>query len=403
LFPSCSFLKKGLTDIMMNLKTFLSILFFICPVCDADTYSVPLLEADWSLIRGASSCQLKQEIPSYGSVDFLHHSGELLRFSVKENRFKPEIVKASLSLDPPPWMHEPVTVKNYAVSLTLDRQNYPSLDVYGETAETMLDALAKGLYPTFTYLRASKSDLSAETKVVVSSINFSKNYQQFNACRKEFLPYGIKDEIEKSLFFKLRSEALNPLMEQQLNDTARYIKAVEGTSILISSETAIAGNRDKAWFLKRANVIAKKLTEFGVPENKVDIKSGIFSKISNKKIVHLNIFGADALTVIYYRKSNTALTSNERQRLTLLARYAKEFLPSSRLVIRSHTDSKGSRSGNFDISHKRGDVIKRHLISKGMNEKNVQVLAFGESKPAKSNRFPAGRAQNRRVIMDFTN
>lgn len=387
----------------MNLKTFLSILFFTSPVCYANTYSVPLLEADWSLIRGASSCQLKQDIPSYGSVDFLHHSGELLRFSVKENRFKPEIVKASLTVDSPPWMHEPVALKNYAVSLTLNRHNYPSLDVYGETAETMLDALEKGLYPTFTYLRASKSDLSAETKVVVSSVNFSKNYQLFNACRKDFLPYGIKDDIEKSLFFELRSKAVNLEIEQQLIDTARYITAMEGTRIVISSETAIAGNRDKTWFLNRANVIAKKLTELGVPEDKVDIKSGVFSKINNKNIVHLNIFGADALTVIYYRKGNTALTRNEKQRLTLLALYAKEFLPNSRLVIKSHTDSKGSRSSNFNISHKRGDVIKRHLISKGMDEKNVQVLAFGESKPAKSNRFPTGRAQNRRVIMDFTN
>ncbi len=387
----------------MSLKTYLSILFFTCSASYADTFSVPLLESEWSLIEGSSSCQLKQDIPSYGIVEFQHHSGELLRFSIKENRFKPEIVKASLSLDTPSWVHEPVVVKNYAVSLTVDRQNYPRLDVYGETAEIMLDALSTGKNPTFTYVRTSESGSLPETKVVVSSVDFLKNYQQFNVCRKDFLPYGLKEKIERSLYFKLKSQDLSSAMERQLEDTALYIKAVEGTRIVISSETAISGNRDKTWFLKRANKIAKKLTDFGVPENKIDIKPGVLSNNKNKKIIKLSVFGADALTLIYYRKGNTALTRNEKQRLTLLVRYAKEFLPNSRLVIKSHTDSKGSRSSNFNISHRRGVVIKRYLISKGMDEKKVQVLAFGERKPAKSNRFPKGRAQNRRVIMEFTN
>ena len=387
----------------MKLKLFLSILFFTSSACVADNYSVPMLEADWSLIEKVSSCQLQQNISSYGDVNFLHRSGELLRFSIKENRFKPEIIKASLTIDSPPWNHQAVVTKDYAVSLTEDRQSYPRLEVNGETAEIMLDALSKGLHPTFTYIRASKSGSPAKTKVTVSAVNFSKKYQQFNTCRKNFLPYGIKDSIQKSLYFKLRSQSLNTAMEQQLTDAARYIKAVEDARLVIGSKTAIAGNRDKPWFLKRANLIAKKLAEFGVPENKVEIKSGVFSKSSNNKIIHLSVFGADALTLFYYRKGNTGLTVNEKQRLTLLAQYAKEFLADSRLLIKSYTDSKGSRSRNFNISHKRASVIRHHLISKGMDEKNIQILAFGESKPFKSNRFPAGRAQNRRVIIEFAN
>jgi outer membrane protein OmpA-like peptidoglycan-associated protein len=37
-----------------------------------------------------------------------------------------------------------------------------------------------------------------------------------------------------------------------------------------------------------------------------------------------------------------------------------------------------------------------------MDENRVKVKAYGESKPIKSNRFPKGRSQNRRAIIDFT-
>jgi len=41
------------------------------------------------------------------------------------------------------------------------------------------------------------------------------------------------------------------------------------------------------------------------------------------------------------------------------------------------------------------------LVSQGLDEKNVQVKAYGETRPVKSNRFPKGRAQNRRVTIGF--
>ncbi len=372
-------------------------------ICYADYFSASLNEADWDVKKGSASCQLQQHIPLYGTANFSHHSGQLLRFSIEEQRFKPEIVKASLTIDSPGWIHDSTHEKDYLVYLEQsgNAQNYPRLSVYGDTAEKMLDVLLQGLEPTFTYVRASVTGLSAETNVAVSSINFSKKYLQFADCRKNFLPNGFKAILAKSLFFRMSSKRLNNTIIEQLKNTARYIKAVKGSKVVIVSDTAKVGKRDKAWFLKRANFISARLKKLGVAKNKIIIKTGINVATKNNKIVQLRVFGPDSLKAIYYSKGNTKLTYLEKQRLDLLVQYAQGFLPNSRLVIKSHTDSKGKKLRNLKISQKRGDEIKRYLISKGIEKNRVGVKAFGESKPARSNRFPKGRAQNRRVIIDF--
>jgi outer membrane protein OmpA-like peptidoglycan-associated protein len=377
--------------------------FLVNSVCYADYFSAPLATADWKVNQQPYSCQLLQKIPLYGIADFSQQTGESLRFSISEQRFKAEIVKASLTVDAPPWRQQSIFIKDFLVALEAagSNQNYPRLSVYGESAEFMLDALSKGLYPTFSYLRASVAGFLPQVSVGVSSINFIKNYQQFDDCRKDFLPGGFKQKLGRSLFFRPSSRALNANVLKQLVDTARYIKEVKETQIVIVSNTSIAGNRDKNWFLRRAKVIENKLGELGIAADKISIKPGVHRALADNKTIQLNVFGPDSLKSIYYRKGNIQLTPTEKQRLSLLLQYAENILPNSKIIISSHTDAKGKKSSNLKVSQQRGDVIKQYLMSQGVDEKKIQVRAYGERKPAKSNRFPTGRAQNRRAIIDL--
>lgn len=387
----------------MSSKTVLWCLFFSSTGCLADNYSVPLLTAGWQVNNGSAFCQLTQKIPSLGTADFFHQSGDQLQFSLIEERFKPDIVKASLTVHGAAWQHESISHKDYLVTLeeASNLHNYPRLSVYGEIAEIMFDVLQKGQQPTFTYVRASLSGFSPETNVAISAINFAKTYQQFNDCRKNFFPFGFKDILEKSLFFKQGSSQFNAAVQAQINSTAEYVNEVKGANIVIVSDTAIAGSRDKNWFMKRANSISKQLKKLGVAQNKIAIKNGVYSKSLNNNVIQLSVFGPDALKSIYYRKGNTKLTVGEQQRLNLLLQYRTAFLPQSQFVIKSHTDGKGKRAKNLKVSQQRGDVIKQYLVSQGVDEKQIRVKAYGESKPVKSNRFPRGRSQNRRAVIEL--
>lgn len=391
----------------MSKKTALQIVLIIFfqsySLSFAEYHVTPLHDVHWKITKGASFCQLEQEIPLYGIADFIQYSGDLLRFSIRENQYKSEIVKASLVVEASPWGHRAKVTKDYLVSLDVSgsRQRYSRLSVYGNTAEIMLDALVKGQYPTFSFVRADIAGISEETNVAVSSVDFLRKYQQFVDCRKGFLPSGIKQHLERSLFFKPASKSINSSILAQLKDTAKYLKEIDGAKIVIVSDTAIAGGRDKRWFLKRADSIVSQLKSLGVSADNIKVNSGLNTVFSESKTVQLNIFGPDSLKYIYYRKGNTRLTYTEKKRLDLLIDYAHKILPNSQLIVRSYTDSKGSRRSNLKVSQKRGDVIKQYLVSKGFDGSKVQVKAYGETRPAKSNRFATGRAQNRRAIIDF--
>jgi len=170
--------------------------------------------------------------------------------------------------------------------------------------------------------------------------------------------------------------------------------------VVIVSETAITGKADNKWFKERAKQIINELLKLGIAKNRLLIKAGQYTQKKDNEL-ELKVFGPDVLRFFYYRKGNTRLNTKEKQRLSLLARYANEYFHSGRLVISSHTDSKGTRARNLKVSQQRGDVIKQYLVSRGVAAERIQVKAYGESRPAKSNRFPTGRAQNRRAIISF--
>jgi hypothetical protein len=171
-------------------RIFTLILLLLSESSFADYYQAPMQESNWELKRSKNRCQLRQTIPLYGSADFVHRSGQYLQFSIQEQRRKPQVIKATLAAMPAPWMRAGADPVDYQVYLDQpdDTKDYGRLSVYGETAEAMIDALLRGQYPTFTYIRASSGNNVEETRVQVSSIKFTDGYKEFSECRKNLLP-----------------------------------------------------------------------------------------------------------------------------------------------------------------------------------------------------------------------
>jgi hypothetical protein len=143
-----------------------------------------MMEAHWEFKKTNNICSLKQLIPIYGSADFVHKPGEPLRFSIQELRRKPLIIKASLKVMPAPWMHEVTSSQDYPVYLdNAEMGGYGKLSVYGDAAESMIDTLLQGQYPTFIYIRDASVLNLEETHVAVYAIKFSESYKAFSTCR----------------------------------------------------------------------------------------------------------------------------------------------------------------------------------------------------------------------------
>ena len=385
-------------------KSIIFIILLFSTGCVAEYFEVPLLKANWTVETSKTSCQLKQDIPLYGNAEFIHRSGEMLQFSIQEQRPKSQVIKASLSAMPSPWQQqESVSPHDYLVYLdqSSDIRNFGRLAVYGDTAETMIDVLLQGQSPTFTYVRAA-SDLDVvETRVAVSAIRFLEPYETFIDCRKQMLSFGVRDLQDTILFFDPGSKILNQRAKQQVNKIVSYMKEIKTSNVLLVSKTAIKGNLDKKWFSRRSAFLTKALKAKGISNNRIKIQAKV-AGLQDSNTIRVHVFGPDALKWFFYRKGNINLNGVEKKGLNLLAKYVQSYYRNGKLVINSHTDSLGSKSSNKRVSRKRAEIIKRYLESQGVSPRQLLVKALGESRPIKSNRTPKGRAKNRRVEISFS-
>jgi outer membrane protein OmpA-like peptidoglycan-associated protein len=71
-----------------------------------------------------------------------------------------------------------------------------------------------------------------------------------------------------------------------------------------------------------------------------------------------------------------------------------------RVAIEGHTDSVGDERGNLALSRRRAVAVMRWLVEHGVDERRLQVRAFGPRYPRFGNDVEEDRARNRRV--EFT-
>ena len=67
------------------------------------------------------------------------------------------------------------------------------------------------------------------------------------------------------------------------------------------------------------------------------------------------------------------------------------------VLIEGHTDNRGSRALNMNLSAKRARSVLDYLVSKGIDRKRLNSEGFGFDRPISTNDTALGRAKNRRV------
>jgi outer membrane protein OmpA-like peptidoglycan-associated protein len=72
-------------------------------------------------------------------------------------------------------------------------------------------------------------------------------------------------------------------------------------------------------------------------------------------------------------------------------------VPSLRIEISGHTDSKGADDYNQRLSESRAKAVVEYLVSKGIKADRMEYKGYGETQPIESNETDAGRANNRRT------
>lgn len=99
-----------------------------------------------------------------------------------------------------------------------------------------------------------------------------------------------------------------------------------------------------------------------------------------------------------FETSKTVIKAKSLESLDRLAKLIQEK-PNATILLEGHTDSEGAAADNLVLSEKRADMVKKYLVSKGVNPAQISTKGYGETKPIADNNTSAGRQKNRRVEM----
>jgi outer membrane protein OmpA-like peptidoglycan-associated protein len=100
---------------------------------------------------------------------------------------------------------------------------------------------------------------------------------------------------------------------------------------------------------------------------------------------------------VLFKTGDSQLLPLAEQALDRVASALKELAPSQVVIIRGHTDSKGSDAMNQKLSQARSDAVRSYLISQGVAANALKAVGRGEADPVADNNTAEGRANNRRV------
>ncbi|WP_390591751.1 OmpA family protein [Simiduia litorea] len=106
-----------------------------------------------------------------------------------------------------------------------------------------------------------------------------------------------------------------------------------------------------------------------------------------------------AKTSVYFPSSGDDFPLSEKRKLTNIAIYILADPKVTHLYIDGHTDSKGIRDENLELSKRRAESVAEFLKRAGVPEDKFTVRWHGERYPVVSNQSRTGRAQNRRVTV----
>ena len=103
---------------------------------------------------------------------------------------------------------------------------------------------------------------------------------------------------------------------------------------------------------------------------------------------------------ILFDTDSSVLKTDARRLLDDVANVLQTY-PETDVLVKGHTDDRGSETYNQQLSERRAEAVRNYLMTRGVATTRLTALGFGESMPVASNSTSDGRSQNRRVEMQI--
>lgn len=100
---------------------------------------------------------------------------------------------------------------------------------------------------------------------------------------------------------------------------------------------------------------------------------------------------------VLFGSGKFALTPGAQRKLMLVAGTLAPQSETHNIVVEGHTDSRGRREFNMELSYNRARAVMQFLVNNGVLAESTSAQGLGPDRPLATNNTRDGRAQNRRV------
>ena len=118
---------------------------------------------------------------------------------------------------------------------------------------------------------------------------------------------------------------------------------------------------------------------------------------ANRRLVYEVVLSEDQGN---FKFGQTRLPEEAKQKIDEMVQQQKQDPKNVFIEIEGHTDNVGDKFVNEKVGLERAEAVQRYLYEQyQIPLHKMNVISYGEDKPAAPNKTKAGRAQNRRVVI----
>ncbi|MCY0963628.1 peptidoglycan-associated lipoprotein Pal [Parathalassolituus penaei] len=107
-----------------------------------------------------------------------------------------------------------------------------------------------------------------------------------------------------------------------------------------------------------------------------------------------------AQTVFYFDFDQSTIKAESKAALTAHAAYLAAN-STARVVLEGHADERGTVEYNLALGERRGEAVRRFLLANGAAAGQIEVVSYGEERPAVSGHDESSYEKNRRVEIKY--
>ena len=102
----------------------------------------------------------------------------------------------------------------------------------------------------------------------------------------------------------------------------------------------------------------------------------------------------------YFEYDQARLAQSDISVLAMHADFLREFRTHS-VTIEGHCDERGTREYNLALGERRAQAVQRYLTSAGVQSSQIEMVSYGEERPADPGKTESAYSKNRRAVLIY--